>query len=173
SSIGSRLSEDISSAGVLQSNSLSRDSRSFIILLQSSGLIRDIQKLALLRLDGLGLGKLHMQIRQERPESGGLFLEALRSDTDEHSPAVTFQKLEYLIGCFLRVFAAGFVLDQKVRYRRMQVFDRLVYPLHLRLYGELAVIPVEGVDDLTASVKGSRMRGHPLGAIVDHDRIRG
>src|SRR5208337_4367900 len=56
SRIISRRSEVISSAGVLQPSSFSRGSRLFIILLQSSGLIRDIQKLALLRLDGLSFG---------------------------------------------------------------------------------------------------------------------
>ena len=55
----------------------------------------------------------------------------------------------------------------------MQVFDHLVDPLHPGLSGELAVIPVKGVDDLTASVKGPGMRGHPLGAVVDQDRIWG
>src|SRR4030042_298589 len=67
SSIVSRRSEAISSAGVLQPNSLSRDSRLFIILLQFSRFIRDIQKLALLRPDRFGFGKLHVQVRQKRP----------------------------------------------------------------------------------------------------------
>src|SRR4030067_3465942 len=99
SRIVSRRSEEISSGGVLQPNSLSKESRLFIVLLQSSGLIRDIQKLGLLRLDRLGFGKLHMQIRQKRPESGGFLVETLRSDTDEDSPAVAFHKLKDLISC--------------------------------------------------------------------------
>jgi hypothetical protein len=74
-------------------------------------LIRDIQKLALLRLDGLGLSRLHMQIRQKRPKSRRFFLEALRSDADEHAPAVAFHQLEDLIGRFLRVFAICLVLE--------------------------------------------------------------
>ena len=32
---------------------------------------------------------------------------------------------------------------------------------------------MKGVDDLAVSVKGSWVRGHPFGAIVDQDRIRG
>src|SRR5271157_5334780 len=83
SRIVSCRSEGISSAGVLQLNSLSRESRLFIVLLQSSGFIRDIQQLALLRSDRFGFGKLHMQIRQKSSESGGLLVETLRSDTDE------------------------------------------------------------------------------------------
>jgi hypothetical protein len=136
-------------------------------------LIRDIQKLALLRLDRLGFGKLHMQIRQKRPESGGLLVETLRSDTGEHSSAMTFHEPKDLISCLLGVLAAVLVFIQEVRYRRMQVFDHLVDPLHLGLYGELPVTSVKGVNNGAAPVERPRMRGHPLGAVVDQDRIRG
>src|SRR3989304_5924077 len=114
SRIVSRRSEEISSGGVLQPNSLSRDSRSFIVGLQSSGLIRDIEKLGLLRLDGLGLGKLHVQIRQKRPESGGLLVETLRSDTGEHSSAMAFHQLEDLISCLLGVLSACLIPIQEL-----------------------------------------------------------
>src|SRR4030042_2574156 len=153
SNIVSRFSEAISSVGVLQPNSLSRDSRLSIVLLQSSRLISDIQKLPFLRLDRLGFGKLHMQIRQKRPEPGGPLVETLRSHTDEHPPAVAFENPEYLISGLLGVLSACLILDQKVRHHRMQIFDHLVDALDLRFYGELAVTSVKGVDDLTASVK--------------------
>jgi hypothetical protein len=55
----------------------------------------------------------------------------------------------------------------------MQILEHLVDALHLGLLGELAVTSVKGVDNLTASVKGPGMRGHSLGAVIDHDRIRG
>jgi hypothetical protein len=96
-------------------------------------LIGDIQKLALLRLDGLGFGKLPVQVRQKGPESGGLLVEALRSDTEEHPPAVTFQESKDLISGLLGVLSAGFVFEQKVGHRRVQVFDGLMDPIGLGL----------------------------------------
>ena len=64
------------------------------------------------------------------------------------------------------------ILIQEVRQGRMQGSDHSMDPLDLRLYGEFAETSVKGVDDWTASVKRPRMRGHPLGAVIDHDRIR-
>src|SRR4030042_1507995 len=105
SRIVSRRSEAISSAGVLQPNSLSRGSRLSIVLLPSSGLIRDIQKLAFLRLNGLGFGRFSMQIRQKHPEPGGPLVETFRGDTDKHSPAVAFHQLKDLISGLVWVFS--------------------------------------------------------------------
>src|SRR4030042_898566 len=120
SNIVSCRSEAISSGGVLQPNSLSRDSRLFIVHIQSSGLIGDIQKLALLGMDRFGFGKLPMQIRQKCSESGGLLVETLRSDTDEHSPAVAFHQLKDLISCLLGVLSVGLLLIPEHRYGRSQ-----------------------------------------------------
>src|SRR4030066_508984 len=152
STMVSRWPEDISSAGVLQPNSLSRESRLFIILLQSSGSIRDIQKICILRQNCLGFGRFHTQIRQKSPQPGGLLLETLRNDTDEHSPAMAFHKLKDLVSCLLGVLSACLILIQEGRYRRMQGPDHSVNPLDLRLYGELRGIVVKGVDDLTAAI---------------------
>ena len=114
-----------------------------------------------------------MQVRQKGFESGGLLIQTLRGDTEEHSPAVAFHQLEDLISRLLGILPTGLILLQEVREGRMEMVDHLVDALHLGLGGELAVTSVEGVNDPAASVERPGMGGYPLGAIVNHDLLRG